>query len=140
MPHISNIGIVRMDGGEHRELNVKAFLSYLRLEKFRQIQCIFIPCGRTKGLLVDDIRRVCPTVQTIVHSKWLMSNGWLEEVDEGGACHQCHRVYQHEKDFTEGVNVWVKWSWDNKYQLVSEDQFVRRVSRRQRLRTDFLRY
>jgi hypothetical protein len=109
LPQIPNIGIVKMDGGEHRKLNVNGFLRYLRLEKFRSIQCIFIPCGRTKGLLVADIRRVCPTVRTIVHSKWLMINGRLEEVNEGGACHQCYRVYQHDKDFTEGVNVWVRW-------------------------------
>ena len=52
----------------------------------------FFPVG-TKAQLVDDIRIVCPTVRTIVYGKWLMINGRLEEVDEGGACHQCHRVY-----------------------------------------------
>ncbi len=140
LPHLSKIGIAPMDGGENRSLNINAFLNYLSLEKFRHMQCIFIPCGRAKGLLVDDIRRVCPSVRTIVHSNWLMMNGRLEEVNEGGATHQCRRVYRHDKDFTEGVNVWVKWTWDNKYQLVSEDDFVMPCSRRQRSRTNFLRY
>ena len=68
-----------------------------------------------------------------------MMNGRLEEVNEGGATHQCQQVYRHDKDFTERVNVWVKWTWDNKYELVSEDNFVRPWSRRQRSRTNFLR-
>jgi hypothetical protein len=137
LPHLSNIGITKMDGGENRKLHVDGFLRYLRLEKFLHIQCIFIPCGRAKGLFVEAIRRVCPSVRIIVHSKWLMMNGLLEEVNEGGACHQCYRVYRHDMAYIEGVNVWVQWTWDNKYQLVSEHQFVRRNIRRYRRRTDF---
>ena len=50
-------------------------VSELSLEKFCNMQCIFITCGRATGLLVDDIRRVCPSVRMIVHSNWLMING-----------------------------------------------------------------
>ena len=132
LPHLSNIGITKMDGGENRKLDVDGFLRYLQFEKFLHMQCIFIPCGRTKGLFLEDIRRVCPSpsVRKIVHSKWLMINGLLEEVNEGGGCHQCYRVYRHDKAYTEGVNFWVKWTWDNKYQLVSKHQFVRQNLRR----------
>ena len=79
LPHLSKIGIVPVDGGENRTLNINAFLNYLSLEKFHHMQCIFIPCGRAKGLFVDDIRRVCPSVWTIVHRNWLMMNGRLEK-------------------------------------------------------------
>ena len=83
LPNLSKIGITKMDSGEHCKLNVDGFLRYLWLEKFLHMQCIFISCVRTKGLLVSDIRQVCPSVQIIVHSKWLMINGLLEEVNEG---------------------------------------------------------
>ncbi len=141
-PYLSQIGIAPMDGGEDRKINVPAFLSYLESDKFYHAQCIYIPCGKTKGLYLDDIRTVCPNVLTIIHSKWLMINGRVEEVMEGTARHQCYRVYRHDKEFTEGVNVWVKWIWDNKYQLVAESQFVTPSSnpRRSRMRTSFLRY
>jgi hypothetical protein len=85
----------------------------------------YIPCGKTKGLYVDDIRSMCPTVLTIIHSKCLMFNERVEEVMEGTARHQCYRVYQDDKEFTECVNVWVKWTWDNKYKYVPESQFSR---------------
>jgi hypothetical protein len=75
LPHPSNIGKVPMDGGGERRLNVSAFLRLLQLEHFRNKQEIFIPCGKTKGLFVNDIKRACPSVQTIVHCKWLMMNG-----------------------------------------------------------------
>ncbi len=68
LPHLSNIGKVPMDGGAERRLNVGAFLRYLQLEHFRNVQCIFIPYGETKGLFVNDIKQSCPGVQTIVHS------------------------------------------------------------------------
>ncbi len=64
-----------MDGGADHRLNVGAFLHYLQLEHFRNEQCIFIPCGKTKRLLVIDTKQALPSVQTIVHSKWLMVNG-----------------------------------------------------------------
>jgi hypothetical protein len=75
LPHLYNIGKVPMDGGAERRLNVGAFLRFLQSEHFRNVQCIFIPCGKTKSLFVNDIKRACPSVQTIVHSKWLMING-----------------------------------------------------------------
>jgi hypothetical protein len=43
-----------MDGGAECRLNVGAFLQYLQLEHFRNVQCIFIPCGKTKGLFMND--------------------------------------------------------------------------------------
>jgi hypothetical protein len=54
LPHLSKIGITKMDGGENRKLDVDGFLRYLQFEKILHMQCIFIPCGRTKGLFVED--------------------------------------------------------------------------------------
>jgi hypothetical protein len=83
LPHLFNIGKVPMDGGAEHSLNVSAFLRFLQSEHFRNVQCIFILCGKTKGLFMNDIKRACPSVQTIVHSKWLMINGSMEEIQEG---------------------------------------------------------
>jgi hypothetical protein len=55
LPHLYNIGKVPMDGGAERRLNVGAFLCFVQSEHFRNVQCIFIPCGKTKGLFVNDI-------------------------------------------------------------------------------------
>jgi hypothetical protein len=96
LPHLSNIGKVPMDGGAERRLNIGAFLHYLQLKHFRNVQCIFILCIKTKGLLVNDIKQVYPSVQTIVHSKWLIVNGRMEEIQEGEGHHQCYRVYWHD--------------------------------------------
>jgi hypothetical protein len=68
LPHLSNIGKVPMDSGVERRLNVSAFLRFLQSEHFINVQAIFIPCGKTKGLFVNDIKRACPSIQTIVHS------------------------------------------------------------------------
>jgi hypothetical protein len=103
--HLYKIGKVQMDGGAECRLKVGAFLSFLQLEHFRNVQCIFLPCGKTKGLFVNDIKRACPSVQTIVHSKWLMINGSIEEIQEGEGWHPCYRVYMHDIPFTEGTNV-----------------------------------
>jgi hypothetical protein len=113
-----------MSGGEDSRLNVPGFLQYLSLMKFRNRECIFIPCGRAKQLYVVNIKAVCLSVKTIVHSKWLMINGRVEEIQEGESCHQCYHVYRLDKTYKEGVNVCIHWSWDNKYKLVSESQFV----------------
>jgi hypothetical protein len=113
-----------MDGGAECRLNIGAFLGYLQSEHFRNVQCIFIPCGKTKGLLVNDIKQACPSVQTIVHSKWLMVNGRMEEIQKGEGCHQCYRVYWHDINFTEGKNIWVQFTWDKKCKLVLESLFV----------------
>jgi hypothetical protein len=102
LPHLSNIGNVPMDGGVECRLNVGAFLCYLQSEHFRNVQYIFIPCRITKGLLVNDIKQACPSVQTIVHNKWLIVNGRMEEIQEGEGHHQCNRVYQHEHGFYRG--------------------------------------
>jgi hypothetical protein len=65
LPHLSNVGKVPMDGGAERRLNVGAFLRFLQSEHFRNVQCIFIPCGKTKRLFVNDIKQACPSVQTL---------------------------------------------------------------------------
>jgi hypothetical protein len=111
LPHLSNIGKVPMNGRAECRLNVGAFLHFLQSKHFRNVQCIFIPCGKTKGLFVNDIKQGCPSVQTIVHSKWLMINGSMEEMQEAEGRHPCYRVYWHDMPFTEGTNVWVKCDW-----------------------------
>ncbi len=113
-----------MDGGAERRLNVGAFLCFLQLEHFRNVQCIFIPCRKTKRLLVNDIKRTCPSVQTIVHIQWLMINGSMEETQGGEGRHPCYRVYRQDMPFTEGTNVWVQFDWDKKCKLVLESLFV----------------
>jgi hypothetical protein len=100
LPHLSNIGKVPMDGGAEFRLNVGAFLRFLQLEHFRKVQCIFILCRKTKGLFVNDIKQVCPSVQTNVQSKWLMINGPMEEIEEGEGWHPWYRVYSHDMPFT----------------------------------------
>jgi hypothetical protein len=49
---------------------------------------------------VNDIKQACPSVQTIVHSKWLMINGSMEEIQEGEGWHHCYGVYRHDMPFT----------------------------------------
>ncbi len=91
---------------------------------------------------MNDIKGACPSVQTIVHSEWLMINGSMEEIQEGEAWHPCYRVYRHDMPFTEGTNVWVEFEWDKKFKLVSESLFVAAAFLRQQnwIRTPFLRY
>jgi hypothetical protein len=142
LPHLSNIGKVPIDGGAGLRLNVGAFLWFLQSEHFRNVQCIFIPCGKTKGFFVNDIKPPCPSVQTIVHSKWLMINGSMEEIQEEEGWHPCYRVYMHDMPFTEGTNVWVQFDLDKKCKLVSESLFDAPAFLQQRnlIRTSFLRY
>jgi hypothetical protein len=142
LPNLSNIGKVPMDGGGECRLNVSAFLHLLQSEHFRNVQSIFIPCGKTKGLFVNDIKRACPSVQTIVHSKWLMMNGTMKEIQEGEGQHPCYRVYRHDMPFTEGTNVWVQIEWDKKFKLVLESLFVAPafLQKWNWFRTSFLRY
>jgi hypothetical protein len=141
-PHLSNIGKGPMDGGAERRLNVSAFLCFLQSEHFRYMQCIFIPCRKTKGLFVNDIKRACPSVQTIIHSKWLMINGSMEEIQEGEGRHLCYRVYRHNMLFTEGTNVWVQFDWDKKCKLILESLFAAPAFLQQWnwIRTSILRY
>jgi hypothetical protein len=47
LPHLYNIGKVPMDGGAEHRLNVAEFLRFLQSEHFRNVQCMFVPCGRT---------------------------------------------------------------------------------------------
>jgi hypothetical protein len=131
-----------MNGAAECRLNVDASLRYLQSEHFRNVQCIFILCRKTKGLYVNDIKQACPSVQTIVHRKWPMVNGTMEEIQEGEGRHQCYKVYWHDMPFTEGTNVWVKFNCDKKCKLVSESLFVASAFLRQRvrIRTSFLIY
>jgi hypothetical protein len=124
LPHLSNNGKVPMDGGAEHRLNLGAFLHFLQLEHFRNVQCIFIPYRKTKGSFMNDIKQECPSVKTIVHSKWLMINGSMEEIQEGEGRHPCYRVYRHDMPFTEGTNVWVQFDRDKKCKLVLESLFV----------------
>jgi hypothetical protein len=117
LPHLSNIGKVPMDGGAEHRLNIGSFLRFLQSEHFRNVQCIFILCRKTKGLFVNDIKQACPSVRTVVHSKWLMANGSMEEIQEGEGRHPCYRVYRHDMRFTEGTNVWVQFDWDKSANL-----------------------
>ncbi len=74
LPHLSNIGKVPMDGGGERRLNVSAFLRLLQSEHFRNVQAIFIPCGKTKGLFMNDIKRRAQVFRplSIVNGWWWM--------------------------------------------------------------------
>jgi hypothetical protein len=72
---------------------------------------------------VNDIKQACPSVQTIVHSKLLMIDGSMVEIQEGEGWHPCYRVYRHDMPFTEGINVWVQFDWDEECKLVSESLF-----------------
>ncbi len=74
---------------------------------------------------MNDIKQACPSVQTFVHSKWLMINGRMEEIQEGEGHHQCYRVYWHDIDLTEGKNnVWVQFTWDRKCKLVLASLYI----------------
>jgi hypothetical protein len=142
LPHLYNIEKVPMDGGVERRLNIGAFLRFLQSEHFRNVQCIFIPCRKTKGLFLNDVKGACPSVQTIVHSKWLMNNGSMEEIQERERWHPCYRVYRHDMPFTKGTNVWVKFDWDKKCKLVLESLFVAPAFLGQwnQIRTSFFSY
>jgi hypothetical protein len=91
---------------------------------------------------MNDIKQICPSVQTIGHSKWLMINGSMEEIQEGEGQHPCYRVYRHDMPFREGTNVLVQFDWDKKCKLVSESLFVAPafLQQQNRIRTSFLRY
>jgi hypothetical protein len=105
LPHLSNIGKVPMDGRAECRLNVGAFLRFLQSEHFKNVLCIFILCGKRKDLFMNDIKRACPSVQTIVHSKWLMIYESMEKIQEREGQHPCYRVHRHDMPFTEGTNV-----------------------------------
>jgi hypothetical protein len=104
---------------------------------------VFLSCAeKTKGLFVNDIKQSCPSVQTIVHSKWLMIIGTMEEIWDGEGWHQWYKLYKHDMPLTEGTIVWVEFNWDKKCKLVLESLFVAPAFLRQwvRIRTSFLRY
>ncbi len=73
---------------------------------------------------MNDIKLACPSVQTIVHSKWLMANGSMEDIQEREGWHPCDRVYRHDMLFTDSTNVWVQFDWDKKCKLVLESLLV----------------
>ena len=142
-PHISPIGVVPMNGGADKKLNLNEFLAYLTRPIFQYAESIYIPCGKsTDRMYVDDIKQICPTVRTIYHSIWLLMTGIKEFVTEGSTCHSVYLVYKHNHEYTEGVAVWMKYLWDNKYNLVLESSFDRSciVTRHSCRCTDFFRY
>ena len=141
-PQLSHIGLVPMNGGADRKLNVPDFLAYLTRPVFQNAECIYILCKKADRLYVNDIRQVCPSVRRIFHDKWLMITGIEEVVAEGSGCHNLYRVYKHDHEYTDGVNVWVRYVWDNTYNLVLESSFVRfdEPTRGSRRTTAFLRY
>ena len=51
LPHLSNIGKVSMDGGVEHRLNVGAFLRFLQLEHFRNVQCFLSHEGKQRACL-----------------------------------------------------------------------------------------
>ncbi len=142
LPHLSNIGKVPMDGRRQHKLNVSAFLGWLQSEHFRKVGEIYIFCGKTKGLFMNDIKQMCPSVQIIFHSKWLIMNVSTKEIQKVGGQHPCYRVYRHDMPFTEGTNVWVQFDWDKKFKLVLESLFVAPafLQTRKWIRTSFFRY
>ncbi len=83
-----------------------------------QCQKIFVFIA---NIFVSDIKQVCQSVTKIIHSKWLMINGREEVVYEGQGHHTCYRVYKHDDEYTEGENIWIKYS---KFKLVPESIFV----------------
>jgi hypothetical protein len=128
-----------MDGGAEHRLNVGAFLQFLHWSISEMCSVFFILCRKTKGLFMNDIKLACPSVQTIVHSKWLMINRSMEEIQEGEGQHPCYRVYRHGMPFTEVTNVWVQFDWDKQCKLVLESLFVAPAFFQQRnwIRTSF---
>jgi len=145
-PHLAMIGIVPMEGGCQRKLNVTGFLSYLDEQvKFGFAERIYVPCGlKTDKLFYSEVKLKCPQMTALINDKWIKTDGNMEYVLEGVSHHACYRMYKHDKPNIPGVNAYIKHQWDKtmKVQLVSEGQFVQLFtnSRRNRIQTRFLRY
>jgi hypothetical protein len=131
---LSQIGLEAMQGGCHRKLNTDAFMLKLTEERFQNAETIYVPCGKAVDLYVNDVRRRCPLMKTLVHRKWLSVDQGYEFVQQGASNLQCRRMYKHDKPNQHGM-AWVKWEWDKKFEQVYECQFQSRDTvRMQRLR------
>ena len=133
---LSQIGLEEMEGGGYCKLNTDAFLLKLTEERFQNAETIYVPCGKAVDLYVNDVRGICPKMQTLVHSKWLMFDRGLEFVQRGVNDLQCKRKYKHNEPSNFGM-AWVKWEWDKKLEQVFECEFLIRDGRRSRKQTDF---
>jgi len=110
---LSQIGLEAMQGGCHRKLNTDAFMLKLTEESFQNAETIYVPCGKAVDLYVSDVRRRCPIMKTLVHSKWLSVERGYEFVQQGASNLQCQHMYKHDKPNQHGM-AWVKWEWDKK--------------------------
>ena len=82
---------------------------------------------------MNDVRRSCPQMKTLVHSKWLSVDRGYEFVQQGASNLQCRRML-HDKPNQHGM-TWVKWEWDKKFEQVYKCQFLcQDTVRMQRLR------
>jgi hypothetical protein len=132
---LSRIGLEEMKGGGHRKLNTDAFLLKLTEERFQNAETIYVPCGKAVDLYVNDVRRMCPEMQRLVHSKWLRIDQGFEFVQRGVSNLQCQRMYKHDEPSNFGM-AWVKWEWDKKLEQVFECEFSL-CDTRTRKQTDF---
>ena len=137
---LSQIGLQEMEGGCHRKLNTDAFLVKLTERRFQDADTIYVPCDKAVDLYVNEVRLLCPNMKTLVHSKWLRVDRYIEFVQQGGVIPlQCQRMYKHDKPNKKGM-AWVKWEWDKKIEEVYECQFLSQYTlgtQRQRKATDF---
>ncbi len=116
--HLSKVGLVPMDGGANCKLNVTEFHAYITRPVFQNVESIYIPCGKSDRLYVNDINQICPRVTCIYHSKWLPMISIEEFVIERFGHHSVYRVYKYDHPYAEGFNVWIKYLWDNRYKLI----------------------
>jgi len=114
---LSQIGLEEMQCGCHRKLNTDAFLVKLTEERFQNADTIYVPCGKAVDLYVNGVRRRCPLMKTLVHSKWLSVDRGFEFVQQGASNLQCQRMYKHDKPNKHGM-AWVKWEWGKKFEQV----------------------
>ncbi len=120
---LSKIGLEAMQGGCHCKLNTDAFLLKLTEERFQNAETIYVPCGKAVDLYVNDVRRRCPLMKMLVHSKWLSVDRGFEFVQRGASNLQCQRIYEHDKPNQHGM-AWVKWEWDKMFEQVYECQLL----------------
>jgi hypothetical protein len=128
------IGVELMEGGDGRKLNMSEFSSYLDQEKFRLAKTMYVPC-RKAMLFYCDLQPKCPRMRLLNYRQWLMMNGNSEFVVEGQSNHPCYCMYKHDHPYIDGVNAWIRWSWDRNYKLVIERQFVTDNTTRKQMRT-----
>jgi len=70
LPHLSKIGITKMDGGENRKLDVDGFLRYLQFEKSSTCSASLFPVEEQRVCLLKISGECAP-----VYGKLCISNG-----------------------------------------------------------------